>query len=272
MPRVLRSLLGLPCSDGSIPELVRCSALASDAGGRSCLGRRQLCRQLRLGYELAVGEQSVSATVIDYADLHLDLSLGAITPAPQQLSTFPPDPYAGRTPPAAARCTYWFWSGTNAQPGTCCGGMTLIGSGTVTFAPGIYVIDGGLLVGWRQHHGQRQRGDAVFHQWCVVPVQRHHDAQPHCADKRQHGRNRGVVRQERPEPDPGGGTDDAEADRGVLCATSTINLVGIIGNNSCFQFVALALAAAGIATFNHNCVGTGVSDPSVAGSGYQLVE
>lgn len=100
-----------------------------------------------MGYELAVGEQSVSATVIDYADLHLDLSLGAITPAPQQLSTFPPDPYAGRTPPAAARCTYWFWSGTNAQPGTCCGGMTLIGSGTVTFAPGIYVIDGGLLVG-----------------------------------------------------------------------------------------------------------------------------
>ena len=61
------------------------------------------------------------------------------------------DPWASRTLPTLPSpvvCTYTNFTtsgGTTLYPGTYCGGLSITGSGTNTFSPGLYIMDGGGL-------------------------------------------------------------------------------------------------------------------------------
>ncbi len=72
---------------------------------------------------------------------------GSINPAVTAGTTAVTDPFANVTPPTVGACTstnYVYSSATNIAltPGVYCGGLSLAGSGNVTFAAGTYIING----------------------------------------------------------------------------------------------------------------------------------
>jgi Flp pilus assembly protein TadG len=75
---------------------------------------------------------------------------GDVQPPKDPTCTFFPDPFAGFSMPAsAATCTYTNFtttgSGMALQPGTYCGNTTLNG-GSITLAPGLYIVKSGNFV------------------------------------------------------------------------------------------------------------------------------
>jgi hypothetical protein len=71
-----------------------------------------------------------------------------ISPTPTTGSDAAADPLVNMPAPLYGGCDYTNWSwpsstNTTVNPGVYCGGMTVTGSGTITFNPGIYVLNGG---------------------------------------------------------------------------------------------------------------------------------
>lgn len=74
--------------------------------------------------------------------------LSDITPAPAPSCQSVPDPFAGMTKPMVGACTFTNYVNTGVvtlNPGVYCGGIKFTGGATVTFNPGLYIINGGKL-------------------------------------------------------------------------------------------------------------------------------
>jgi hypothetical protein len=83
------------------------------------------------------------------------------TPTPTPHAGIVPDPVSILPMPSFSGCDYLNWStGADAtlDPGVYCGGMSITGTGTVTFNPGLYVLNGG---GFRSTGSGTIRGAGV---------------------------------------------------------------------------------------------------------------
>jgi len=95
------------------------------------------------------GSAIVHSTIIQVHGNYSANSNATYSPTPTTGAAALTDPLANLpTPSFANSCDYinWNWpSSTNVtlNPGTYCGGITISGSGTITFNPGIYIINGG---------------------------------------------------------------------------------------------------------------------------------
>jgi hypothetical protein len=88
-----------------------------------------------------------SSTSINVGGTVSGLHSGSISPAITVGTTTVSDPFASVTPPTVGACTatnYSFTGSSNTaiSPGVYCGGMSLAGSGKVTFGAGTYIING----------------------------------------------------------------------------------------------------------------------------------
>jgi len=95
------------------------------------------------------GSGSITASgSILYHGTYSKTGSGRVSPAPTSGATPVTDPFSTLTPPSVGSCNYtnYSYSGsspTSISPGVYCGGITLSGSGGVTFGTGTYVLLGG---------------------------------------------------------------------------------------------------------------------------------
>jgi hypothetical protein len=93
------------------------------------------------------GNITASGSVL-YHGSYSKTGSGGISPAPTSGATAVTDPFSSLTPPAVGPCdhTNYSYSGassTSISPGVYCGGISISGSGPVTFGTGTYILLGG---------------------------------------------------------------------------------------------------------------------------------
>jgi hypothetical protein len=94
------------------------------------------------------GSSMVHATQILVHGSYSAGNKAAFSPTPTTRAPIVADPLINLPAPSFSGCTYtnWNWSSSNPvtlNPGVYCGGITITGSGTVTFNSGTYIINGG---------------------------------------------------------------------------------------------------------------------------------
>lgn len=74
------------------------------------------------------------------------INAGTISPSPSLNAPALPDPLSYLQPPVSGSCTSIPNQATTIFPGTYCNGITINGSENVTFSPGVYYMEGNLIV------------------------------------------------------------------------------------------------------------------------------
>src|SRR6185437_14227182 len=94
------------------------------------------------------GSATVNATQILLHGNYTAGNKSVVSPAPTTGAAVNADPLVSLPAPAFSGCdhTNWTWSSsvdTTLNPGVYCGGIGITGGATITFNPGIYIINGG---------------------------------------------------------------------------------------------------------------------------------
>jgi hypothetical protein len=94
------------------------------------------------------GSASVHASQILVHGNYTINNRATVSPTPTTDADVQADPLANLPAPSVGVCDHinWNWSSSNSatlNPGVYCGGITITGSGPITFNPGTYIINGG---------------------------------------------------------------------------------------------------------------------------------
>ena len=89
-----------------------------------------------------------STTAIHYGGTYSNTGSGSVSPAATSGTATITDPFAGLSPPSVGACTYTNESISDSSahtlsPGVYCGGLSISGSGNITFNTGTYILNGG---------------------------------------------------------------------------------------------------------------------------------
>ncbi|HWF09848.1 MAG TPA: pilus assembly protein TadG-related protein [Bryobacteraceae bacterium] len=94
------------------------------------------------------GSGNITATTIQYAGTYSKTGSGTLRPTPTRVTSYVSDPFANvPSIPVSSTCDYSNYSISDASahilsPGVYCGGLSLTGSGSITFQTGTYIING----------------------------------------------------------------------------------------------------------------------------------
>lgn len=99
------------------------------------------------------GSGNITTQTTQYYGTYSDTGSGNLSPTPTKAMSLVSDPFANVTPPTVGSCTnpnsglsyplvISDSSSHTVGPGTYCGGITISGSGNITFTTGIYIING----------------------------------------------------------------------------------------------------------------------------------
>jgi hypothetical protein len=95
------------------------------------------------------GSGNINVSQIRYVGTYSNTGSGSVSPVPGKVAGLAVDPFAGLPPitvPTSCDQTNFSISDANSHaisPGVYCGGLSISGSGNVTFAAGVYIINGG---------------------------------------------------------------------------------------------------------------------------------
>jgi Flp pilus assembly protein TadG len=96
------------------------------------------------------GNTSISSADNCFVGKAMKVGNATLTPNPDDMCKFVPDPFADYPKPSVGPCDYVNYSASGnqtitVQPGVYCGGMKSSGQVTVNFAPGLFIIKDGVL-------------------------------------------------------------------------------------------------------------------------------
>jgi hypothetical protein len=127
----------------------------ADAGGFSYSGSGNIsATQISVNGNFGdSGAGNISATSqIQVGGAYSNTGSGSVSPTPTAGTSTITDPFSNVTPPPVGACTYTApaypavisdASDHTLSPGVYCGGLSISGSGTITFNPGTYILNGG---------------------------------------------------------------------------------------------------------------------------------
>jgi hypothetical protein len=182
------------------------------------------------------------------------------------------DPYAGVPAPPIGSCSAMPSNPSTLSPGCFSGGMTLNG-GTVTLAPGVYVVNGGTL---QINAGANVVGDGVmFYLTGGAHLQINGNATLNIKAATSGTYGGLLFYADRNDPwqeQIVNGTASSIAQGAFYFPSQKLSFLGnFAANQDCLQIVANQVNYTGSATFQNNCTGKGVKDLVTVGN-IKLVE